>query len=56
MLLPKANKKDLIDIPANVKRDIKFIFVDEINEVFKHAVLDQEDLGSGFRKKDTVRQ
>ena len=53
MLLPKANKKDLIDIPANVRRDIKFIFVDEINEVFKHAVLDQEDKRDESENKNT---
>jgi len=54
MLLPKANKKDLIDIPANVKRDIKFIFVDEINEVFKHAMLGQEDMRAESENKDKV--
>jgi len=53
MLLPRANKKDLIDIPANVKRDIKFIFVDEINEVFKQALLDKEEKGTISKKKDT---
>jgi len=39
MILPAAVKKDLIDIPAKVKNEIRFIFVDEINEVFEHALL-----------------
>ncbi len=39
LILPAAVKKDLIDIPAKVKNEIRFIFVDEINEVFEHALL-----------------
>ena len=39
MILPLANKKDLIDIPKKVKKEMQFIFVDEINEVFKHALV-----------------
>ncbi len=38
MILPQANKKDLIDIPKKVKKEMQFIFVEEINEVFKHAL------------------
>jgi len=36
--LPKDNKKDLIDIPANIKRDIKFVFVDQVEEALKIAL------------------
>ena len=39
MILPQANKKDLIDIPKKVKKEMQFIFVEEINEVFKHALV-----------------
>ncbi len=39
MILPLANKKDLIDIPKKVKKEMQFIFVDEVNEVFKHALV-----------------
>ncbi|MBN2244462.1 MAG: endopeptidase La [Candidatus Aminicenantes bacterium] len=56
MLLPKANKKDLIDISANVKRDIKFIFVDEINEVLKHAMIDQKEKNANSDKNDKKPQ
>jgi ATP-dependent Lon protease len=38
MIIPAASKKDLIDIPKNVKEDMEFIFVEEIGEVFKHAL------------------
>jgi len=39
MILPQANKKDLIDIPKKVKKEMQFIFVEEINEVFKHSLV-----------------
>ena len=42
MILPLASKKDLIDIPRKIKKEIEFIFVEEINEVFKHALV-QDD-------------
>lgn len=38
MIIPIANKKDLIDIPKKVKDEMEFIFVEEIREVFKHAL------------------
>ncbi|MBS3819187.1 endopeptidase La [bacterium] len=38
-ILPKANKKDLIDIPDKVKKEIKFFFVKDIDEVFHHALV-----------------
>lgn len=38
MILPLANKKDLIDIPAKVKKEMQFIFVEEIKDVFNHAL------------------
>ena len=39
LILPLANKKDLIDIPRKVKKEMQFILVEEINEVFKHALV-----------------
>jgi ATP-dependent Lon protease len=38
MILPFSNKKDLIDIPAKVKKEMQFIFVEEIKDVFNHAL------------------
>lgn len=38
IILPLACKKDLIDIPAKVKKEMRFIFVEDVNEVFKHAL------------------
>lgn len=38
ILLPKWNKKDLVDIPHKVQKDIQFYFVDEMLEVLKIAL------------------
>jgi len=39
MILPLANKKDLFDIPKKIMKEMKFIFVEDINEVIKAALL-----------------
>jgi len=42
VILPKENKKDLIDIPRSVKKDIEFIFISHMDEA----------LGVALRKKE----
>jgi ATP-dependent Lon protease len=39
VLLPKRNKKDMVEIPKRVKRDLTFIFVDRMEEVLPVALL-----------------
>jgi ATP-dependent Lon protease len=39
MIMPLPNKKDLIDIPKNVLREMEFIFVENIRDVFKNAMI-----------------
>jgi len=39
MILPLPNKKDLIDIPKKILKEMKFIFVEDINQVFEHALM-----------------
>jgi ATP-dependent Lon protease len=39
IILPKDNKKDLEDVPTAVKKDIKFIFAENIEEVLKVALI-----------------
>jgi ATP-dependent Lon protease len=38
MILPKQNEKDLDDIPKNLKKDMKFIFVETMDEVISSAL------------------
>jgi ATP-dependent Lon protease len=38
IILPKWNKKDLVDIPQKVQKDMQFYFVDDMLEVLKLAL------------------
>jgi len=38
IILPKDNEKDLEDIPKNVHKDLKFIFVEHMDEALKKAL------------------
>jgi len=39
IILPLPNKKDLIDIPTKIKKEMEFIFVEEIMDVFDQAMV-----------------
>jgi ATP-dependent Lon protease len=41
IILPKENKKDLEDVPKEVLRDLKFVFVSHMDEVLGVALLKQ---------------
>jgi ATP-dependent Lon protease len=38
IVLPKKNDKDLVDVPRNAKRDLKFVFVEQMDEVLDVAL------------------
>jgi ATP-dependent Lon protease len=38
IVAPKDNKKDLDEIPAEVKKDVKFVFAEEVEDVLKIAL------------------
>ncbi|MBU0572470.1 endopeptidase La [Patescibacteria group bacterium] len=38
VILPKDNKKDLEDVPAKTKKDIKFVFTNRLEDVLKTAI------------------
>lgn len=38
IICPKDNKKDLDEMPAGVKKDIKFVFAEEVEDVLKVAL------------------
>ncbi|MDD3532118.1 MAG: endopeptidase La [Candidatus Shapirobacteria bacterium] len=48
VILPKNNKKDLEDIPAKIKKEMKLIFADQLNQVLKEAL-------SGSKKTKTPK-
>lgn len=39
IILPKNNKKDLEDIPKSVLKDLKFVFVEHLDQVLKVALI-----------------
>lgn len=39
VILPKDNKKDLEDIPASTKKDVKFVFAERLEDVLKVAMV-----------------
>ncbi|MFW6132104.1 MAG: endopeptidase La [Candidatus Aminicenantaceae bacterium] len=41
LIMPEANKKDLIDIPRKIKKEIEFIYVNEIKDVLENALIKQ---------------
>lgn len=59
VILPKENQKDLAELPNNIKRDLKIIFVEKAEEVLKIALSnplvptnwDENDQKSTFFKK-----
>lgn len=50
ILLPKDNKKDLEDIPTKTKKDIKFVFVEKLDNVLKVAMKKWPPVKMGRRK------
>jgi len=42
MILPKKNKKDMIEIPKRVQRDLQFVFAEQVGEVLEAALLPVE--------------
>ncbi|MBW1918287.1 MAG: endopeptidase La [Deltaproteobacteria bacterium] len=38
IIIPAANKKDLVEIPKNIKRRIKFVLVDNMDQVLQEAL------------------
>jgi ATP-dependent Lon protease len=38
VILPKANEKDLQELPENVRREVEFVFAERVEEVLAAAV------------------
>jgi ATP-dependent Lon protease len=39
IILPKRNRKDIDDIPKYIKKDMEFIFAEDMEEVLKVALI-----------------
>ncbi|MDI6782491.1 MAG: endopeptidase La [bacterium] len=40
VILPKKNEKDLTDVPANIQKEMRFVFVETMDNVLKEALVD----------------
>ena len=47
IILPAHNERDLEDISKELRRDMQFVFVSKVHEVFEHAIIP----GRGAKKK-----
>lgn len=44
VILPKKNEKDLEEIPEEIRKDVKFIFVETVDEVLENALSNRREL------------
>jgi ATP-dependent Lon protease len=51
LILPKENQKDLVEIPDEIKKKIKFIFVNTMDQVLELALDQKKRKSKGKRKK-----
>lgn len=42
VLLPRRNEKDLVDVPADIREQIEFIFCDRIDQVLQNALVNNK--------------
>jgi len=52
LIVPKENQKDMVEIPDEIKRKLKFVFVETMDRVLEEA-LDKKAKKRGGRKKTT---
>jgi ATP-dependent Lon protease len=38
LILPARNEPDLEDVPEDLRRELRFVFVDDTEEVIRHAL------------------
>ena len=46
VLLPQHNEKDLVDVPADVRQQIEFVFCDRIEQVLTKALVNPQEVKS----------
>ena len=50
VILPETNRRDLEDLPQEVRDDLKFIFVDNVRQVFEEALLEPRPQAKAAKK------
>jgi len=44
VILPKENKKDLEEVPNQIRQELQFVFAASIDEYIKHTIVDSKEL------------
>jgi ATP-dependent Lon protease len=44
VILPRRNERDIEDVPEQLRREMRFVFVDEAEEVLRHALVPVDDV------------
>jgi ATP-dependent Lon protease len=55
VILPRRNEKDLEDVPENVRRDLRFVFVERLDQVLAEALLERRGPSSAVPGVALVR-
>jgi ATP-dependent Lon protease len=50
VILPEPNRRDLEDLPQEVRDDLKFVFVEHVRQVFAEALLEPKPAARAARK------
>ncbi len=51
VILPAQNKKDMEDVPQEPQRDMEFVFVEHVQQVFDHALLPSTEKAKSAKSK-----
>jgi len=54
VILPHQNEHDLDDVPEEIRNSLHFIFVDEVTEVLKAALVEDGSQSEAEIEKETV--
>jgi ATP-dependent Lon protease len=50
VILPAPNRRDLEDLPEEVRNDLRFVFVDHVRQVFDEALREPKPAAKAARK------
>src|SRR5438094_787626 len=56
VILPSLNKRDLEDVNETIRKEMKFVLVDDVKSVFKAALLDNKKSAKVVRKPRRLRK
>jgi ATP-dependent Lon protease len=54
VLLPRHNEKDLVDVPADVRQQLEFVFCDRIDQVLANALVNYRGVESNGKNNHLV--